>query len=110
MGITLRNPSQEDFNQLKRMLADGIITADQLANMPTDVSYDTKRPALDSAATNMLSKMMQTQSAQNQNDDEFTQNLPSSQNNPLVKSISIGQDDVQKNNDLVYSEFFTAGQ
>jgi len=59
MGMTLRDPSQADFNQLKKMLVDGTITPQQLQG--ADVSYTGPPERIDQSSQNMLAQMMQGQ-------------------------------------------------
>jgi len=59
MGLTLRDPSQEDFNQLKKMLNDGTINPQQLHD--ADVSYTGPPQQIDDASQNMLTWMMRGQ-------------------------------------------------
>jgi len=59
MGMTLRDPSQADFNQLKKMLVDGTITPQQLQG--ADVSYTGPPERIDQSSKNMLAQMMQGQ-------------------------------------------------
>lgn len=87
MGITLRNPSQDDFNQLKKMLADGKMSPQQFNAMPMDVGYDGPPPQLDAEAKNMLAQMMQQPVTQQQMmlSQAAQQSQPSPQNSNYIQ-------------------------